>query len=207
MGGTLTARADNTDKAGRKLATYWTIPKEDGKVTLVLAGQPEPATVAIADSSLFAGICQDCSLPFEFKPAEAGKGCNVCGCAVSNASCLVGKPIKGGWQTMLKALPHGTALWITFNDPDKPESGVKKMAVDLKSVLVPVTGLDGQTPDQVLALVKPLGATQAELIDSGKLLSVKLKDNWTADRSSKLEKALAKINAKFTLPEEPKPAQ
>ena len=74
------------------------------------------------------------------------------------------------------------------------------MVVDLRSVFLPVSGLDGQTPDQLLALVKPLGGSQAELIDGGKHLSIKVKSDWTADREKKLEQALAKLNAKVTTP-------
>jgi hypothetical protein len=195
-------RADDAAKAGGMLATFWALPKEDGKLTLVVAGQPEPVTVAVSDKTILAGICQDCSLPLEFKPGEAGKKCMVCGCAVSNAACIVGKPVKENtWQGMIKGLPHGVGLRPVFNTPDKPESGLSKLVVDLRSVLLPVTGLDGQTPDQLLALVKPLGGSQAELIDGGKRLLVHLKSDWTVDREGKLEIALAKVNAKVVVPE------
>jgi hypothetical protein len=194
-------RAEDTKSSGI-LGSLWTVPAESGKVTLVLAGQPDPITVTVSDTTVFAGICLDCSLPLEFKPGEAGKKCNVCGCAVSNAACIVGKPVKEGtWQAMLKGLPHGVGLRPTFNIADKPESGVKKLTVDLRSVLLPVTGLDSQTPDQLLALVKPLGGTQAELIDGGKRLSVHLKSDWTVEREAKLEKVLATVNAKVVVPE------
>src|SRR5579871_2096128 len=207
MGMMSPVRADDggAAKAAGKIAAFWAFPSDAGKVTLVFAGQADPITVDVNDATVFAGICQDCSLPLEFKPAEAGKKCNVCGCAVSNASCIVGKPVKEGtWQAMLKQLPHGVGLRPTFNDPDKPESGVKKLVVDLRSVLLPVVGLDGQMPDQLLALVKPLGGSQAELIDGGKRLSILLKSDWTADREGKLEKALSKLNAKVAVPEESK---
>lgn len=200
-------RADDA-KAGGALGSFWTLPADAGKLTLVLAGQQDPVTVTVSDTTLFAGICLDCSLPLEFKPGEAGKKCNVCGCAVSNAACIVGKPVKEGtWQAMLKALPHGVALRPTFNTPDKPESGLKKLTVDLRAVFLPVTGLDSQTPDQLLALVKPLGGTQAALIDGGKRLSIHLKADWTTDKAAKLEKALAGVNAKVVVPEAPTAAQ
>jgi hypothetical protein len=205
----LPARADEhgTAKTDDKLSTFWTLPKEDGKVTLVIAGQPEPVTVAVSDATLFGGICLDCNLPLEFKSGQAGKKCMVCGCAVSNAACIVGKPMKTStWQNMLKMLPHGVGLVATFNDPGKPESGLKKLVVDLRTVLLPVIGLESQTPEQLLILVKPLGGTQAELIDGGKRLSVRLKSDWTVEREAKLEKALAKLNAKVAAPEEAKEA-
>jgi hypothetical protein len=209
-GATLLARADSaTDPKGpRILAAFWTLPKEDGKVSLIVAGQKDPVTVAVSDATVFAGICLDCTLPLEFKPGEAAKNCNVCGCAVSNAACIVGRPIKPAtWQGMLKQLPHGVVLSPTYNEADKPESGLKRLQIDLRAVLLPVTGLEGQTPDQLLALAKPLGATKAELIDGGKLLSLTLKSDWTAERETKLEKALTALNAKISVPEEPKAGQ
>ena len=124
----------------------------------------------------------------------------VCGCSVSNAACIVGKAVKEGtWRAMLKALPRGVGIRPTFNTADKPESGLKKLIVDLREVLLPVAGLDGQSPDQLLSLVKPLGGTRAELINGGKRLSCHLKSDWTADKEGKLEKALAKVNAKVVV--------
>jgi len=199
-------RADDA-KPTAPLGSFWALPKEDGKLTLTLAGQADPVTVTVSDTTILAGICLDCSLPLEFKPGETNKKCNVCGCAVTNAACIVGKAVKEGtWQAMIKGLPHGVGLRPTFVTADKPESGLKKLLVDLRSVLLPVSGLDGQTPDQLLALVKPLGGSQAELIDGGKRLSIHLKSDWTTDREGKLEKALAKLNAKVVTPDEAKPA-
>ena len=195
-------------KAAGTVGAFWAIPKEDGKLTMVIAGQTDPVTVNVSSTTVFAGICLDCNLPLEFKPSEAAKRCMVCGCVVSNAACIVGKAVKEGtWQAMIKGLPHGVVLRPTYTETDKPESGIKKLLVDLRAVLIPVSGLESQTPDQVLALVKPFGATSAELIDGGTRLSFKLKSDWTFDREAKLEKALAKLNAKLIVAEEPKPAQ
>jgi hypothetical protein len=197
-------RAEGADKskAGGSLGSLWTLPKEGGKITLVLSGQSEPVALAVSDMTIFGGICQDCSLPLEFKPGEAQKKCNVCGCSASNAACIVGKPVKEGtWQAMIGALPVGAGLRPTYNAPDKPESGIKKLVVDLRSVLLPVSGLDSLTPDQILALVKPMGGNKAELIDGGKRLTILLKSDWTVEREGKLEKAMAKFNAKVVVPE------
>ncbi len=199
------ARADDQGSAdaNRHLASLWILPKEEGKLTLVLTGQSEPVTVAVSEATVFGGICQDCQMHMEFKANESGKKCSVCGCDVTNAACIVGKPVKTpNWQGMLKGLPRGTGFQVEFNDPQKPDSGVKKLIVNLRTVLLPVTGLDNQTPDQLLALVKPLGGTEAELIDGGKRLSIHLKSDWTAAREDKLEKALTGLNAKILQPEE-----
>ena len=204
------SRAEDAGKAksGSALGSLWAVPKEDGKLSLLLAGQPDPISVAVSDQTLLAGICQDCGLPLEFKPGESAKKCNVCGCGASNAACIAGKPMKdGGWQGMVKGLPRGVGLRPTFNIPDKPESGLKKLAVDFRSVFLPVTGLDSVTPGQLLALVKPLGGNLVETVDSGKRLSIHLKSDWTIEREVKLEAALAKLNAKVVMPEEPKLSQ
>ncbi len=199
------ARDGDASKSAGALGTFWTAPKDGGKLTLVLAGQAEPVTVDVSDKTIFSGICLDCNLPLEFKPDQAAKRCMVCGCAVSNAACIVGKPVKDGtWQAMLKGLPRGTTLRPTFNTSGKSDSGVSRLAVDLRSVLLPVVGLDSATPVQLLGLVKPFGGSQAELIDGGKRLSVHLKSDWTVDREAKLEKAMANLNAKVVVAEEPK---
>jgi len=198
------ARADETRTTGNA-AAFWAVPKETGKVTLLIPGQKDPVTTSVSEATIFGGICLDCNLPLEFKPGEAAKNCSVCGCAVSNAQCIVGKPLKSNtWQAMLQMLPHGTGLVPTFNDADKPESGLKKLVITLRAVMLPVSGLDTQTPDQLLALVKPLGGTKAELLDGGKLLAISLKSDWTAERATKLEKALNGVNAKILVPDEPK---
>lgn len=190
-----------------KTAAFWAVPKDGGKLMLLMPGHKDPVVTTVTDATLFGGVCTDCSLPLEFKSGEAAKTCSACGCSASNAACIVGKAVKSNtWQEMLKMLPTGAGLQPTFNEADKPESGLKKLVVTLRSLLLPVSGLDGRTSDQLLTLVKPLGGAKAELLDGGKLLSVALKSDWTADRATKLEKALEKINAKIVVPEEPKAA-
>src|ERR1700722_11351697 len=71
------------------------------------AGQPAPITTTVTGATVFSGICQDCMLPLEFKSGQSGKSCAVCGCAVNNATCIAGKPVKDGtWQSMMKLLPQ-----------------------------------------------------------------------------------------------------
>ena len=208
IGTSSAVRADEADatKAAGILGSLWALPKEEGKLTLLLAGKPEPVSTLVNGETIIAGICQDCSLPLKFKPGESAKKCSVCGCSVSNAACILGKPVKDGtWQTMLRELPRGVGLRPTFNTLDKPESGLKKLVVDLRSVLLPITGMDAQTPDQLLVLVKPLDGDKAELVDGGKRLSIHLKSDWTVAREVKLEKSLAKLNAKVDMPEVVKP--
>lgn len=194
------ARAD-----GAATGSFWQLPKEAGAIQLVMPGQAAPVTTSITDATIFVGICQDCMLPFQFTPLQAGKNCMVCGCSVNNASCMVGKPVKDGtWQSMVKQLPHGVGLVPTYIDPAKPESGLKQLVVNMRAVVLPVSGLDGQTPAQLLGLVKAIGGTKAELLDSGKLLSITLKTDYSADKAAKLEKAITGANGKITAPEAPK---
>ncbi len=191
------ARADGAAIA----ASFWQISTAPGTISLTVVGQPAPLTTTITDATIFSGICQDCMLPLDFKSGQAGKNCSVCGCAVNNATCIAGKPVKDGtWQSMMKLLPPGVGLTLQYVDPAKPESGLKKLTVNLRSVILPVTGLDSLTPDQLLALAKPIGGTKAELLDSGKVLSVTLKVDYTADKAAKLEKAIAAANGKVSVP-------
>src|SRR5579862_2099306 len=178
--GTLPARAGG---AAVVTASFWELPKDAGKLTLVIPGQAAPVITSVSDTTIFGGICLDCMLPLEFKAMQSGKNCSVCGCSASNASCIVGKPMKDGtWQAMMKGLPHGVGLVPTFVDPAKPESGLVKLVINLRSVVLPVSGLDGQTPDQLLGLTKAIGGTKAELLDSGKILSITLKTDYNADK-------------------------
>lgn len=205
VGTDITARADDASKVTGPVTAFWTLPKEDGKVTIIVPGQKDPVTTSVTNTTVIAGLCLDCNLWLEFKSPEAAKNCAVCGCAVSNAACIVGKPVKGNtWQAMLKQLPHGTGLVPTYNEANKPESGLKKLTVTLRAVMLPVSGLEGQTPDQLLAMVKPLGGTKAELLDNSKLLSITLKSDWNFERATKLEKAIEKANGKVVAPEETK---
>jgi len=182
-------------------ASFFQLSSDPGSVSLTVPGQPAPVITKITDSTVFAGTCQDCMLPMEFKPAQAGKSCVVCGCAVNNATCLAGKPVKDGtWQSMMKSLPYGVGLTAVYVDSAKPESGLKKLTVNLRSVILPVSGLDGLTADQLIALAKPIGATKAELLDAGKLLSITLKVDYTADKAAKLEKAITAANGKVAFP-------
>ncbi len=191
------ARADGATVTG----SFWQISKEAGKVELVVPGQAAPVVSAITDTTVISGTCLDCMLPLEFKTTQTGKNCAVCGCSVSNAACIVGKPVKDGtWQSMLKALPKGVALTATFVEAGKPESGIKKLSVNLRSIVLAVSGLDGQSADQLLGLVKGIGGTKAELVDAGKVLVVTLKADYTADKATKLEKALIDANSKINAP-------
>jgi hypothetical protein len=203
LGFSTPVRADGAVTTGG----FWQISKEAGKVELVIPGQAAPVATAVTDSTLIAGVCLDCMLPLEFKTTQAGKNCSVCGCSVSNAACIVGKPVKDGtWQSMLKALPHGVGLLPVYVEAGKPESGLKRLTVNLRAVVLPVSGLDGQSADQLLNIVKAIGGTKAELLDSGKILSVTLKTDYTADKAAKLEKAIAAANGKITVPEAAAPA-
>jgi hypothetical protein len=197
-------------RSGSILGSFWALPKE-GAIAMVLAGHPKPITTAITDATILGGICLNCRGKMEFTMREARMHCFVCDCTVINAGCIVANERKyvkeGSWQATIEALPRGVGLHPTFNTPDKPESGLKKLIVDRRSVLLPISGLDGKTPDQILALVEPLGAIKAKMIDGGKRLWLQLNSDWTTEREGTLEKALAKINAKVVVFEEPKPAR
>ncbi len=182
--------------------SFWNLPDAKGTVSLIIPGQAAPVNTSVSASTIFAGTCQDCMLPMEFKPDQAAKNCAVCGCAANNTTCIAGKPVKDGtWQSMLRLLPHGIGLAAIFVDPAKPESGLKKLTVNLRAVILPISGLGSYlTPDQLLALVKPIGGIRAELLDSGKLLSVTLKADYTSEKAAKLEKAISAANGKVSVP-------
>jgi hypothetical protein len=196
-GFTAPARADGAAPN----ASFWQITSDPGSISLTVSGQSAPVVTKVTDATVFAGVCQDCMLPMEFKSGQTGKSCAVCGCSVNNATCLAGKPVKDGtWQSMFKLLPQGAGLSIVYVDPSKPELGLAKVTVNLKAVILSVSGLDALTPDQLLALAKPIGATKVELLDSGKVLLVTLKVDYSAEKAAKLEKAILAASGKINVP-------
>lgn len=194
--------SDGADtKAKDVVTTFWAMPKEPGTVTLLALGEAKPITVAAGAETVFGGICHECNMPLRFKSATAAKSCDTCGCAVSVAECLAWGHLKpNSWEGMLKALPPGTALRAIYNTKDKPESGLKSLIVDRRVVLLPVEGMGDRTREELLLLVKPFGGVRAEMTGSGKQLSITLKDDWTAAREIRLEKALAASGAKVAFP-------
>jgi hypothetical protein len=194
------ARADEASKitASGALTMLAAPPKEEGKITLLLSGQTKPITVTLSQDTIVGGLCLDCMLDLRFKVSEAPKQCAVCGCAVPNAECIAWKKIKpASWQAMFAALPRGTALRAVYNTADKPETGLKSLLADRRTVLLTVDGLNGQTPEQLLALVKPFDGTKAELQADGKQLVIHFKDDWTVEKETKFEKALEKAGGKI----------
>jgi hypothetical protein len=173
-------------------------PKEEGKITLLLSGQTKPVAVALSPDTTIGGICEDCLLLQKFKASEAAKKCAMCGCGAPNAVCIAWAKLKSAsWQEMFTALPKGTVLRATFNTADKPESGLQSLIVDRRTVFLTVDGLSGQTPEQLLPLVKPFTGTKVELLADGKQLVIHLKDDWTLDRETKFEKALGNAGGKI----------
>lgn len=199
--GTAAIAQDNTKAKPAPVLTFWSLPAAGGAITVIQQGVVEPKTIAISPDTIVAGICEDCMLPMKFKASEANKNCAVCGCVVSNAQCIAGKPVKATWQAMFQNLPRGVVLRPVYNTPDSAESGVKSLSVDRHSVLLPVEGLDSQSPDQLAALVKQAGGTKGELVDGGKRLTFAVKDEWTHDRQAKFEKLLAKAGGKVSQPD------
>jgi hypothetical protein len=204
------AKADSAARitASGALTTLAAPPQDEGKIALLIAGQEKPVTVTLSQDTTLGGICIDCMLYLTFKPGESTKNCAVCGCVVPNAQCIAWTKLKSAtWQEMFKALPKGAALRATYNTADKPDSGVKTLLVDRRTVLLPVEGLNGQTPEQLLPLVKPFGGTKAELLAEGKQLVIHLKTDWTVEQETRFEKALEKAGGKIvTVAPDPGPS-
>ncbi len=182
--------------------SFWTMSKQPGAITLLALGSDTPKTLEISPTTLIDGVCEDCILPMKFKAADANKSCAVCGCNVSNAQCIAGKPVKPTWEAMFQGMPRGETLRLFFSVADNPDSGLKTVYIDRTSVFLPVEGLSGHTPEQILALVKQIGGSKAELVDEGKRLRFTVKEGWTHETLAKFEKILAKVGAKLSRPEQ-----
>src|SRR5205807_4249776 len=114
--------ADDKDKApaAGTIYSFWAMPKQANQIIVLAQGTEEPKTLDVSATTLIDGICEDCMLSFKFKTSESAKNCFVCGCSVSNAQCIAGKPIKGTWEAMFAGLPRGRTLRLVFNTPEKP---------------------------------------------------------------------------------------
>jgi hypothetical protein len=128
------------------LTTLWEAPKDDTPLTLLVADQEKPITSTVKTDTIFDGICLHCQLKMQFTADKAPKKCHVCACALTCSECLCGKGDRQNrWETMLRTLPRGVALFLTFAEPDKPETGVTRVLVDKRTVLLPVDGLESQS--------------------------------------------------------------
>ena len=195
------AQADKA-KAPTTLTTFWSFPGPANSMTLVVAGQPQPVTVAINSDLSFGGVCAHCTLNQPFKANETKMMCKPCGCGKTNAVCIAWKDLKQStWEEMIGSFPVGIAMKATFNTQGDPASGLKSLWVDRRTLLVPVDGMVGKTPAEVNVFVKAIGGVKGELVDGDKRLVINLKSEWDADQAPKLEKALAKMGAKIVRPE------
>jgi hypothetical protein len=200
------AKADDK-KDETTLVSIWDISKDGATVTAVVPGQKDPQPLLIKDDTLIAGICTHCILPIKFKAGDTAKKCIPCGCDVTNGACIVDKTLKPATAVnMFREAAYGTGLKVVYNEPGKPESGVKSVYVDRKTVYVTVDGLAAQTPEQLTSLVKPIGGTKPVLSEEGKRLTFSVKD-WSPAVAAKFEQAVTKAGGKIVRPEKPAAAQ
>ncbi len=197
MAAPLAALADDTTpKKNLIKGSLWSPAGSDGKLSLILSGTATPVNTLVTDESLFKGICQDCFWVLEFKAAVTPKK-SQCGCD-TNAGCIVGDAVKdSSWQNMLKGLPLGVCLSPEFIDSGKPEAGIKRITIDMKSVLLPVTGGENITPEVTATVAKQIGSTSITVVDGGKRVAIDLKAGWSAKKLDLLEKALSAAGTKI----------
>lgn len=196
------ARANDKENEKAKKAgavtTLWGIHKEESMVALLPEGKAEPIMVKISPNTILGGICHECHLFQQFKASEPAVKCDTCICGNPNVQCVAWKPVKPAtWEQMLRDLPRGIALRVIYNEGDKPESGLKSLTIDRRTVLLPVEGLSGQSSEQLLTLFKPLGIEKAQMVGDKKQLLLDLKEDWTLERAAKFEKALIKAGGKI----------
>ncbi|HZT44387.1 MAG TPA: hypothetical protein VFA07_19635 [Chthonomonadaceae bacterium] len=185
------------------LTSFWSLPKKGDAVALLVAGQTEPARARLSADTVLAGTCHDCLQYLPFSIRDAGRACSMCGCGAPNTQCVAWKPLKHNtWQETLRALPPGVGLWVIYNQAENPESGVKHLGIDRHSVLLPVEGLRGWTPERLLALVLPVGGTDAALLAGDRQLLFFVKDDWTTEREAQFEKELVRAGGRLAYPAE-----
>lgn len=182
------------------VSTFSGLQSSGDKVTLlVLKG--DPLTLAVQPDTRIAGTCVHCNIFMEVKAAQCAKSCTTCPCNNSNAECFVNKPAgKNAWADLFKALPKGTALRVETTQPDKPESGLKRLTIDCKTALLPIKSASAPALEDLTAAAKAVGGTSVEVSDEGKRLLIHLKTDWTQDKETRLAKALAQIGVDVAFP-------
>lgn len=188
----------------KTLTTFWSFPKEQQAITLLIQGKAEPVTFNVSPDLPFGGVCIHCMLNQPFKVSESKAMCKPCGCGKTNAVCTAWKDLKQStWEEIITSLPIGTVLRANFNKPDDAASGLKSLWIERRVILVPVDGLAGKSPAELSAIAKAVSGTKAEIDGDKRLLISNLKNDWDADGVGKLKKALEKVGAKIVRPEAP----
>ncbi|HLK55264.1 MAG TPA: hypothetical protein VKU00_01790 [Chthonomonadaceae bacterium] len=179
----------------------WELPKEGDTLKLFTFEQVDPVKTTLTAKTLIEGICVHCQIALKFSALDLGKRCATCPCDLSNSECLLG---KGGklqtWGAFLKALPPGTNLRVEYDNPNTPDAGLKRLVVDRRKALLPVTGLAEMNTEALQKLGKTVGATRVECSSDSKRLLLTLKEDWSTAKEQRLEQALAKAGVKVVFP-------
>jgi len=191
------------EKAVEVTASAWEIRQSGTTVTLATFDRSTPVQTTLTQDTRLEGVCMHCDIALQCRAAELAKRCEVCPCGRSNILCFTGKSSNTtDWQTLLLALPRGTKLRIEYADPERPKDGIKRLLVDRHGALFAVDGIASATPEQLQALGKAVGATKVERNAAGDRLQISLKSNWTVDKVTKMEKALAGMGGRLAFPRE-----
>jgi hypothetical protein len=202
-------RATETKTAGKADTTVVLLetPRQGDKVTLLTWNSPAPLSPTVLPKTRFEGLCLHCSIPMKFEAAQSGAKCNVCPCGATFADCLTGKSSKNtAWYEMLAALPRGTGLRVNLADAGTPQATIQLLEVDLRTALLPLEKPVEMADGPLLTLLKPFGVRSLERAESGRLLRLNLKENWTVERAKKATALLADhgVVVRFTPAEDAK---
>ena len=181
------------------VTTLAAAPTDLTSVSLLPMGKTTPITVSVSDDSTVGGICQDCLGLQLFKPGQSGATCKMCGCGQPNAVCVAWGSIKHNtFLNSLQVLPRGTVLRLTTAGPAAAKSVAQKLIIDRSVALLPVSGLTGKSPADLLAALKPLGITSAELVAGDTQLMLHTKKNWDVGPEKAVAKAIAGLGGSIT---------
>jgi hypothetical protein len=202
------SRSGAREKPKVMVAGLWSLPKADGPLTLAAFDSSRAVSAAVSGDTKIEGVCVHCRLALKYRADEVLKNCSACPCGYANGACLAGTESgQKSWRALLETLPKWTRLRVDYMAAGRPESGIARLAIDMRGAVLPVEGLQGPVSDQLQELRKAAGATQVEIAPAGDRLQLSFRDVWTADKELRLEKALTRLGARVAAPPDERAAR
>lgn len=180
------------------IVTLLSTSNVNDSITLLIWGKSKPVKTIVNTKTMLECICYHCNIVMSFSISASSARCQMCPCDAANSECTTGDVMKkkGGIEA-LTTLPKGTQMRAVWEDAAKPESGLLRLIIDRRKILIPVDVDSTAMRVQISDAIKPMGGSHLEIGNDGKVIHITWEEDWSTARSVKLEKILAKWNIHF----------